>query len=78
MLVAFNKPYRVLSQFTDEQGRKTLADFIPIKKIYTIGRLDYDSEGLLLLTDDGKLKHKLANPKNKVNKVYLVQVDGIA
>ncbi len=78
MLVAFNKPYRVLSQFTDEQGRKTLADFIPIKKIYTIGRLDYDSEGLLLLTDDGKLKHKLANPKHKVNKVYLVQVDGIA
>ena len=78
MLVAFNKPYRVLSQFTDKQGRKTLADFIPIKKVYAIGRLDYDSEGLLLLTDDGKLKHKLANPKHKVNKVYLVQVDGIA
>jgi 23S rRNA pseudouridine2457 synthase len=78
MLVAFNKPYRVLSQFTDELGRATLADFIDIKKIYAIGRLDYDSEGLMLLTDDGKLKHKIANPKNKVDKVYLIQVEGIA
>ena len=78
MLVAFNKPFKVLSQFTDENGRQTLADFIDIKKIYSIGRLDYDSEGLMLLTDDGKLKNKLANPKNKVNKVYLVQVEGLA
>lgn len=78
MLVAFNKPYRVLSQFTDDQGRKTLADFIKIKNIYSIGRLDFDSEGLMLLTDDGKLKHKLANPKHKVDKVYLVQVEGVA
>lgn len=78
MLVAFNKPFKVLSQFTDENGRQTLADFIDIKKIYSIGRLDYDSEGLMLLTDDGKLKHKLANPKHKVNKVYLVQVEGLA
>lgn len=78
MLVAFNKPFKVLSQFTDENGRKTLADFIDIKNIYSIGRLDYDSEGLMLLTDDGKLKHKLANPKHKVNKVYLAQVEGIA
>ena len=78
MLVAFNKPYRVLSQFTDENDRQTLADFIDIKKIYAIGRLDYDSEGLMLLTEDGKLKNALANPKNKVNKVYLVQVEGIA
>jgi len=76
--VAFNKPYRVLSQFTDEEGRKTLADYIKIKKIYSIGRLDFDSEGLILLTDDGKLKHKLANPKHKVDKVYLVQVEGVA
>jgi len=78
MLVAFNKPFKVLSQFTDENGRKTLADYIKIKKIYSIGRLDYDSEGLMLLTDDGKLKNKLANPKHKVDKVYLVQVEGVA
>lgn len=78
MLVAFNKPYRVLSQFTDEQGRPTLADYIKIKDVYSIGRLDYDSEGLMLLTDDGKLKHQLANPKHKVDKVYLVQVEGVA
>jgi 23S rRNA pseudouridine2457 synthase len=78
MLVAFNKPFKVLSQFTDENGRKTLADFIDIKNIYSIGRLDYDSEGLMLLTDDGKLKNQLANPKQKVNKVYLVQVEGLA
>jgi len=78
MLVVFNKPYRVLSQFTDEKGRQTLADFIKIKKIYAIGRLDYDSEGLMLLTDDGKLKNNLANPKKKVNKVYLLQVEGVA
>ena len=78
MLVAFNKPYRVLSQFTDDQGRSTLADFIKIKDIYSIGRLDYDSEGLMLLTDDGKLKHKLANPKHKVDKVYLIQIEGVA
>lgn len=77
MLVAFNKPYHVLSQFTDDRGRQTLADFISIKKIYSIGRLDYDSEGLMLLTDDGRLKHQLANPKHKVNKIYLVQVEGV-
>lgn len=78
MLVAFNKPFKVLSQFTDEHGRQTLSDFIDIKKIYSIGRLDYDSEGLMLLTDDGKLKNNLANPKKKVNKIYLAQVEGIA
>jgi len=78
MLVAFNKPYHVLSQFTDEQDRQTLANYISIKKIYSIGRLDYDSEGLMLLTDDGKLKNKLASPKHKVNKVYLIQVEGLA
>lgn len=78
MLVAFNKPFKVLSQFTDETGRQTLAEFINIKNIYSIGRLDYDSEGLMLLTDDGKLKHKLASPKQKVNKVYIIQVEGLA
>lgn len=78
MLVAFNKPYQVLSQFTDNSGRATLSDYIPIKKIYSIGRLDYDSEGLMLLTDDGRLKHNLSNPSKKVDKVYLVQVEGLA
>ena len=78
MLVAFNKPYQVLSQFTDTSGRATLSDYITIKKIYSIGRLDYDSEGLMLLTDDGRLKHNLSNPSNKVDKVYLVQVEGLA
>lgn len=78
MLIAFNKPHQVLSQFTDNNGRSTLADFIQIKNIYSIGRLDYDSEGLMLLTDDGKLKHKLADPTMKVNKIYLAQVEGIA
>ncbi len=68
----------MLSQFTDKNGRATLADYIKIKKIYSIGRLDFDSEGLLLLTDDGTLKHALANPINKVEKTYLVQAEGIA
>jgi len=78
MLVAFNKPYHVLSQFTDKSGRQTLADYIDIKDIYSIGRLDYDSEGLMLLTDDGHLKNNLSNPNKKINKVYLVQVEGVA
>ncbi len=78
MLVAFNKPFQVLSQFTDSSGRSTLSDFISIKNIYAIGRLDYDSEGLMLLTDDGRLKNDLAHSSKKVNKVYLVQVEGIA
>jgi len=78
MLVSFNKPYQVLSQFTDNSGRATLSDYIDIKNIYSIGRLDYDSEGLMLLTDDGLLKHNLSNPNKKVNKVYLLQVEGIA
>ena len=78
MLIAFNKPYQVLSQFTDPNQRQTLANFIDLPNVYAIGRLDYDSEGLLLLTDDGQLKHQLAHPKQKVNKVYLVQVEGVA
>ncbi len=75
MIVLFNKPFNVLCQFTDKGGRKTLSDFIPVKNIYAAGRLDYDSEGLVLLTDDGKLQHKISDPKYKLEKNYLVQVE---
>jgi len=67
----------MLSQFTDDKGRKTLSDIIAVKGVYAAGRLDYDSEGLLLLTNDGKLNHRLTNPKNKTSKTYWVQVEGI-
>lgn len=76
MLVVFNKPFNTLCQFTDEQQRDTLANYIDIKNIYAAGRLDKDSEGLLLLTDDGKLQHKIANPKNTLEKYYWVQIEG--
>ncbi|MGN6235248.1 pseudouridine synthase [Dyella sp.] len=76
MLLALNKPYGVLCQFTDEAGRSTLADYVTQKGVYAAGRLDQDSEGLLLLTDDGALAHRLTDPKHKQSKTYLVQVDG--
>ena len=77
-LLLFNKPFHVLSQFTDSEARKTLSEFIQIKGIYPAGRLDYDSEGLLLLTDDGQLQAQISNPKYKLNKTYWAQVEGTA
>jgi 23S rRNA pseudouridine2457 synthase len=76
-LVLFNKPYGVLSQFTPEGKWRALAEFIPLKGIYVAGRLDADSEGLLLLTDDGKLQAQIADPKHKLEKTYWAQVEGI-
>lgn len=75
-LVIFNKPFNTLCQFTGEEGDITLAEFIDIKNVYPAGRLDKDSEGLLLLTDDGQLQNQIANPKNKMSKTYWVQVEG--
>ncbi|MBI5563145.1 MAG: pseudouridine synthase [Deltaproteobacteria bacterium] len=76
LLILFNKPFHVLCRFTDKEGRKTLADYVPVPGVYAAGRLDYDSEGLVVLTNDGRLQHVIAEPRHKPPKTYLVEVEG--
>ncbi|MBX3305524.1 MAG: pseudouridine synthase [Nitrospira sp.] len=75
--IAFNKPYGVLPCFTDPAGRPTLADYVGIPDVYAAGRLDQDSEGLMILTADGALAHRITDPQHKLPKVYLVQVERV-
>jgi 23S rRNA pseudouridine2457 synthase len=76
LILLFNKPFQVLSQFTTDSGKSVLADYIDIPGVYCAGRLDYDSEGLLVLTDDGRLQQRIANPAYGKEKGYWVQVEG--
>ena len=76
-LIIFNKPYGVVCQFSASGARPTLKDFIPIAEVYPAGRLNTDSEGLLLLTDDGRLQHRISDPRHKLRKTYWVQVEGV-
>jgi len=76
-LILFNKPFKVLCQFSDDQDRDNLSNYINIKDIYSAGRLDYDSEGLLVLTNNGRLQQRITHPKHKLQKTYWVQVEGI-
>lgn len=75
-IILLNKPFNVLCQFTDKEGRPTLADFVDTAGVYPAGRLDYDSEGLVVLTDDGKLQHQISHADIKSSKTYWVQVEG--
>jgi 23S rRNA pseudouridine2457 synthase len=75
-LILFNKPFQVLSQFRADGDRETLANYIQIPDVYPAGRLDFDSEGLMVLTDDGPLQHRISHPSRKLNKTYWVQVEG--
>jgi len=76
VLIALNKPYGVISKFSPEPGKRTLADYVDVRGVYPAGRLDTDSEGLLLLTDDGVLQARIANPRHELAKVYWAQVEG--
>ncbi|WP_447928453.1 pseudouridine synthase [Vreelandella sp. EE27] len=76
-LYLLHKPYKMLSQFTDTEGRATLSDVIDVPGVYAAGRLDYDSEGLLLLSDDGALIHQIAHPRHKQPKTYWAQLEGV-
>lgn len=76
-LILFNKPFQVMCQFSSHPSRKTLANYIDLPGVYPAGRLDADSEGLLLLTDDGRLQHKISHPDSKQPKTYIVQVEGV-